>query len=80
MQAARAISSGGLVVFPTRCLYGLAADAGNEAAVRQVFRAKGRSPENPVLILIRHPDDLAGLVTAVPDTAVRLMEKIYTTN
>jgi len=77
LQAARAISSGGLVVFPTRCLYGLAADAGNEAAVRQVFRAKGRSPENPVLILIRHIDDLAGLVTVVPDTAALLMEKIW---
>ena len=77
MQAARAISSGGLVVFPTRCLYGLAADAGNEAAVRQVFRAKGRSPENQVLILIRHIDDLAGLVTVVPDTAALLMEKIW---
>ncbi len=77
MQAARAISSGGLVVFPTRCLYGLAADAGNAAAVQKVFQAKGRSPEKPVLILIRHPDDLAALVTAVPDTAAILMEKIW---
>ncbi len=77
MQAARAISSGGLVVFPTRCLYGLAVDAFNVDAVQEVFRAKGRSPDNPVLILIRHPDDLGELVTAVPDTAVRLMKKIW---
>jgi L-threonylcarbamoyladenylate synthase len=77
LQAARAISSGGLVVFPTRCLYGLAADAGNAAAVDRVFRAKGRSPENPVLVLIRHPDDLAGLVTAIPEKAALLMEKLW---
>jgi len=69
--------SGGLVVFPTRCLYGLAADAGNTAAVHKVFQAKGRGPENPVLILIRHADDLAGLVTTVPDSALILMEKIW---
>ena len=77
LQSARAILSGGLVVFPTRCLYGLAADALNEEAVQKVFRAKGRSPENPVLILVRHKDDLKELVTVVPETAVKLMEKIW---
>lgn len=77
VQSARAILSGGLVVFPTRCLYGLAADALNEEAVQKVFRAKGRSPENPVLILVRHQDDLKELVTVVPETAVKLMAKIW---
>lgn len=77
MQAARAVSSGGLVVFPTRCLYGLAVDAFNVDAVRRVFRVKGRSPDNPVLILIRHPDDLGELVTVVPATALQLMKKIW---
>lgn len=77
LQSARAILSGGLVVFPTRCLYGIAADALDEEAVQKVFRAKGRSPENPVLILVRHKDDLKELVTVVPETAVKLMEKIW---
>jgi L-threonylcarbamoyladenylate synthase len=45
--------------------------------VHKVFRVKGRSPDNPVLILIRHPDDLGELVTAVPVTAARLMKKIW---
>ncbi|MCP3954307.1 MAG: threonylcarbamoyl-AMP synthase [Desulfobacterales bacterium] len=77
LQAARAISSGGLVVFPTRGLYGLGVDAFNVEAVHKVFRTKGRSPDNPVLILIRHRDDLGDLVTAVPDSAARLMENIW---
>jgi L-threonylcarbamoyladenylate synthase len=77
VQSARAILSGGLVVFPTRCLYGLAADALNEEAVQKVFRAKGRSPENPVLILVRHQDDLKELVTVVPETAAKLMARIW---
>lgn len=65
------------MVFPTRGLYGLAADASNPAAVEKVFRAKGRSPENPVLVLIRHPDDLKGLAAAIPTTAVKLMAHIW---
>ena len=77
LQSARAVLSGDLVVFPTRCLYGLAADAFNEKAVEKVFRAKGRPPENPLLILIRHKDDLKELVTAVSETAVKLMERFW---
>ena len=77
LQSARAVLSGDLVVFPTRCLYGLAADAFNENAVEKVFRAKGRPPENPILILIRHERDLKGLVTVVPETAVTLMRKLW---
>lgn len=76
-EASRVISSGRLVVFPTSGLYGLAADAFDAAAVDRVFTAKGRSPDNPVLILIRHPADLAPLVAAVPPAAVRLMEKLW---
>jgi len=77
IQASRAILSGGLVVFPTRCLYGLAADAFNADAVQEVFRAKGRRPEKPVLILIRHQEDLEALVTRVPEAALKLMAKVW---
>lgn len=77
LQAARAISSGGLVVFPTSGLYGLAADAFNAAAVDKIFAAKGRSPRKPVLLLIRHVDDLRQLVTIVPPAATRLMDAIW---
>jgi len=77
LQAARAISSGGLVVFPTSGLYGLAADAFNAAAVDKIFAAKGRSPQKPVLLLIRHADDLGQLVTMVPPAATRLMDAIW---
>ena len=40
--AARAIRRGELVIFPTETVYGLAADAANEEAVKGVFAAKGR--------------------------------------
>ena len=77
VQAARAISSGGMVVFPTSGLYGLAVDALNAAAVDKIFAAKGRSPDKPVLILIRHVDDLRPLVTTIPPAAARLMDALW---
>ena len=51
-RAARLIQQGELVVIPTDTIYGLAADATNDAAVERVFRAKGRAPGKPLLALV----------------------------
>jgi tRNA A37 threonylcarbamoyladenosine synthetase subunit TsaC/SUA5/YrdC len=45
-RAAEVIRAGGLVVYPTETVYGLAADAKSDTAVRRVFLAKGR-PKKP---------------------------------
>jgi L-threonylcarbamoyladenylate synthase len=54
--AARALSQGGLVAFPTETVYGLGADATNAAAIARLYAAKGRPAFNP---LIAHVGDLA---------------------
>ena len=54
-RAAALLCAGELVAFPTETVYGLGADATNEAAVRSVFAAKGRPAGNP---LIAHVADL----------------------
>lgn len=43
---------GGLVVYPTDTVYGLGADATNKGSVESVYRAKGRSPYNPLSIAV----------------------------
>jgi tRNA A37 threonylcarbamoyladenosine synthetase subunit TsaC/SUA5/YrdC len=40
--AARALRGGALLGLPTETVYGLAADADSDAAVAQIFAAKGR--------------------------------------
>jgi L-threonylcarbamoyladenylate synthase len=55
-QAAEILRRGGLVAFPTETVYGLGADAQNEAAVRAMFAAKGRPPDHPVIV---HLPDVA---------------------
>jgi len=56
VAAARCLSAGGLVAFPTETVYGLGADAQDGIAVARLYDAKGRPAFNP---LIAHVADLA---------------------
>ena len=47
--AARLLSEGGLVAFPTETVYGLGADATAPHAVARIFAAKGRPVFNPLI-------------------------------
>lgn len=49
-RAVARLRAGGLVAFPTETVYGLGADAGNAAAVRAIFEAKGRPSDHPVIV------------------------------
>ena len=51
-RAVAVLRSGGLVAFPTETVYGLGADAGNEAAVRRIFAVKGRPADHPLIVHI----------------------------
>ena len=55
LEAARCLSHGGLVAFPTETVYGLGADATNPAAIARLYEAKGRPLFNP---LISHLADI----------------------
>ena len=54
-RAARMLSEGLLVAFPTETVYGLGADAGNVAAVARIFEAKKRPADHPLIV---HVGDL----------------------
>lgn len=49
-RAAEVLHSGGLVAFPTETVYGLGADAENDAAVARIFAVKGRPSFNPLIV------------------------------
>ena len=70
--AAEVIRRGGLVAFPTETVYGLGADALNEAAVLGIFAAKGRPSYNPIIAHVASVDHARTLVTHWPDAAGRL--------
>ena len=71
-RAAAALRAGELVAFPTETVYGLGADAGNAAAVRRIFAAKGRPADHPVIVHLAEAADIAHWAREVPDAARRL--------
>lgn len=71
------LREGGLVALPTETVYGLAADASNELAVRRIFAAKGRPASHPLIVHLSGADRLAGWAAHVPDTARRLAEAFW---
>lgn len=76
-QAAEVVTGGGVVVFPTRGLYGLAVNALDDAAIEKVYRIKTRSGSNPILVLIPDIDKLDRLVKEVPAPASVLMDAYW---
>ena len=48
-EAARILTAGGLVAFPTETVYGLGADASNGEAIARLYAAKGRPAFNPLI-------------------------------
>ena len=48
--AGEIIKNGGLVVFPTETVYGIGADGLNEIAIKNIYIAKGRPSDNPLIL------------------------------
>lgn len=76
-HAAEVLRRGGLVAFPTETVYGLGADAADPAALRRLYRVKGRPPDHPVIVHLPGPDDLAEYARDVPDAAHRLARAFW---
>jgi L-threonylcarbamoyladenylate synthase len=72
-QAAQVIAAGGLVGLPTETVYGLAADAANEAAVAKIFAAKGRPSEHPLIVHVADAANASRFASEIPDFAQKLM-------
>lgn len=76
-RAAQTLLSGNLVAIPTETVYGLAADASQEAAIAKVFALKKR-PQNHPLIMHVSPDwDLSQWVEFIPEYAYELMRAFW---
>ena len=76
-QAAEAIAAGGLVGLPTETVYGLAADAANEAAVAKIFAAKGRPSEHPLIVHVADAASASRFAAGIPDFAQKLMDAFW---
>jgi L-threonylcarbamoyladenylate synthase len=76
-EAAAAVKRGGVIAFPTRCLYGLGADAFNPDAVERLIQIKQRPDDKPILVLIDTRNQLESLVTHIPPAADAIMDAFW---
>ncbi len=78
---ARTIRAGGLLGLPTETVYGLAADADNATAVAQIFAAKGRPTDHPLIVHVAAFDGgmsaVAHYCSQVPAFAQQLMAAFW---
>ena len=72
----RLLSGGQLVGFPTETVYGLGANALDEAAVRSIFAAKGRPQDNPLIVHVAGKEDAFPLCHVTP-LAEKLMDAFW---
>jgi L-threonylcarbamoyladenylate synthase len=75
-EAGKVIREGGLVVFPTETVYGLGANALEEAAVKKIFEAKGRPQDNPLIVHVAS-FEIEDYVLEIPSIAKELMKSFW---
>lgn len=76
-EAAELLQMGMLVAFPTETVYGLGADATNVAAVSQVYEAKGRPSDNPLIVHVADVDTVRHYAQPLSDKVEALIKTFW---
>ena len=72
-EVSKCVANGGLIIFPTETVYGIGANATLKDSVDNIFKAKGRANDNPLIV---HLADISQIEKyAIIFTAI--IEKIY---
>ncbi|QNP47570.1 L-threonylcarbamoyladenylate synthase [Diaphorobacter aerolatus] len=75
--AAEALARGELLGMPTETVYGLAADADNDAAVAQIFASKGRPTNHPLIVHVADAESIKRYAREVPVFAQQLIDAFW---
>jgi L-threonylcarbamoyladenylate synthase len=75
--AAELLREGELVAFPTETVYGLGARVNDPEMIRQIYTAKGRPQDNPLIVHVAHRSQIDKLVELIPGAATRLMDAFF---
>jgi L-threonylcarbamoyladenylate synthase len=76
-QAAALLRKGEVVALPTETVYGLAANAFDEKAVRRIFQIKGRPSHNPIIVHVASLEMAKCCVGHWPDSADQLAKAFW---
>ncbi len=76
-QAIAQLKAGEVVAIPTETVYGLAADATNEVALRQIYAIKQRPADNPLIVHIGDVNQVNDWATVFPPLAQKLAHAFW---
>jgi L-threonylcarbamoyladenylate synthase len=76
-KAAKALTAGHLVAFPTETVYGLGADATNEKAVSRIYSVKGRPTDHPLIVHISSINLLGKWAIDIQEYAIKLARDFW---
>lgn len=69
------LSGGGLVAFPTETVYGLGANAFCGKSALDIFKAKGRPADNPLIVHVESVEEVKSAVSEIPENALKLFKR-----
>jgi L-threonylcarbamoyladenylate synthase len=75
--AAQKLKDGHLVAFPTETVYGLGADATNKTAVAQIYAAKGRPADHPLIVHVHSMQAMGDWAEDIPTYAIDLARDFW---
>jgi L-threonylcarbamoyladenylate synthase len=73
VQVKKLLENDDLVAIPTETVYGLAANALSEIAVRKIFKTKNRPHHNPLIVHVASIEAVSSIVTSIPPAAQTLL-------
>ncbi|UUV22743.1 L-threonylcarbamoyladenylate synthase [Paenimyroides aestuarii] len=76
-KAIEALQNNELIALPTETVYGLAANAYNETAIKKIFELKKRPLYNPLIVHLHSSEQLKEVAKEIPQRAKILAEKFW---
>lgn len=76
-KAVEALQLNEVIAIPTETVYGLAANAFNESAVKKIYELKQRPLYNPLIVHIKSVDFLPVVARDIPERAIALAQEFW---
>lgn len=76
-RAAAVLARGGVVAFPTETVYGLGARVDRPAGIREIFEAKGRPSDKPLILHVSGIEQAKAAAASWDERAQRLAERFW---
>lgn len=77
LEAARAVHQGGLVIFPTETVYGIAADQANPQAIKRLREVKKRSDDKPFSVMIAQKELVRNYTAYADPKLYKLIDRYW---